>query len=259
MSTTKRTKKTGKRHTENEAGDEQALQNLPGGLKSLETIHDHNAKQILDLARDLVRSARTELGPDSSKPRIARVERLFEKCAGTPRRVPGNLDGELRRPEYVETIAQLDREWDLSFATARNAFDRISVASGSKIQDADDNWLLAVRIYESESRSAGAIFKAAVDKARAKTPTPHAEEDIDAHAEVAFHTRGSDISKALQTYEQAMAAATASLSTAFGALIKDLFDSMTATCVGEADLIQATQDASSKFWTGVHSQLSNKS
>lgn len=243
-----------------DARDDKILELLPGGAEKLIGIRDSNVEHLLRLAKQLVEDARKSLGKDSSKPRVARIEKIFEKYAGKPRkRIPGYLDKELRREEHVGQIAGLDRTWDTSYATALNEFDRTSVQSGSKIQDADDNWKLAVRLFESDARSAGAVFLAEVKKAKSKTPAPHADNDSDAHVEVAYHARGADISEALVAYESAMSEATQNLSNALGALIRDLFEAVTSTCVGEATLIKTTQDASKTFWSGVHDAMTAKS
>ena len=232
-----------------------SLRRLPGGGSQLSEVKDSTGADLLKVAKTLVADVRSKLGSNSSKPRVEAVEALFIKYAKSPRDVPPSLDKRMRRPEHVEAIATLDNAWDKAYAEALNDFDQSSVSSGGKIQDAEDDWELAVRVYEAEIRSAAAIFKAKIELARDNTPAPSHKEDQDAEAEVTYYTRSSAISEALVDYEEAKASATTELTTAMGTLLGDIFEGVTTTAVAEATLIDAIQKASATFWEGVDTEL----
>ena len=236
---------------------EETLRRLPDGGEALATVHDATAKSILKLAEQLVKNARERLGPETSKPRVVEVGRLFSDHAGPTPSMPKQLNAVLRSAERVEQVAELDETWDKSIAGAVDVFDQTSIESGSKVQEATDNWRLAVRVYESEARSAGAIFKAEIDKAALKGGSQGGSHpELDQHVD--YYARSAEISAGLVKYEEAMAAASGELATALGTLIQDLFESAAKVSVAEATFIDSTQQASSTFWTGVHGEMTNR-
>ncbi|MDA7966957.1 hypothetical protein [Ruegeria sp.] len=237
---------------------DEKLRHLPDGGDALPTIHDAAAHKILELAETLVFDARKRLGSESSKPRVAEVKALFTEHTGRSPKVSDELNRELRRPDRVERVAGLDQTWDKVYAKAINVFDQTSIESGSKVQEAIDNWQLAVRVYKAEARSASAIFRAAIETAHEKQ-----RHEGGRHAGVDrlsdHYTSSVVISAALVTYEKSMATAIDALSIAVGALTKDLFTSTSSVSVAEATLIDTEQKASKAFWSGVQDEFENRS
>ncbi len=240
------------------ASVDRVLRLLPGGGKPLDGVSDRTTDELLRLAEGLVEVARRELGNDASKPRAQAVAELFATQAGQPPEVPQTLDEDLRRQDLVEQVAQADEAWDKSIAKSVNEFDQISIQSGSKIQSAADNWRLACRVYESEARSAAAIFKAEIEKARADADRNQGSSRNELDGQVDYYTRSKPIAAGLVKYEQSMATAAGALATAFGALIKDVFDGATSVSVGEARLIEGTESASEDFWSSVQSHATSR-
>lgn len=240
---------------------DEILKKLPGGMKFFETVHYRNENEIIKLAESLVKDLRKKLGSNTSKPRMKAVEDMFYSYAKKPRKVPKAVEDVIRKPAHVEKIAVLDQSYDQAVAKAVNAFDQTSVEAGSKVQEAYDNWTLAVRIYESACRSAGAVFKAKIVQAHEeadqvlKSALGLGAHDIRLSEESMYFTRSKAIGTGLVDFESSISKASGDLAKAFGALIADLFGAVSNTCEGEATLIAATQTASLTFWSGVESEL----
>ncbi len=231
------------------------LAKLPGGRKGLAQIQDDKAKEMLSLARGLLSEAKKKLGP--SKPRVRQVADLFEKYAETDNapNISEEFDRELRDPEVVQKIAKLDNAHDKAVATALNDFDQISNAESQKIEDANDSWSLAVRVYSAESRTAGAVFHAQIEHAKTSHDSGHGSHAENLPKLVRHYMRSSAIADGLVAYEKSMAKATDDLSTAFGSLVNDLFASTASISTGEAALIEAIQKASLDFWKKSYAEI----
>ena len=249
----------------NESAIDEALERLPDGGRPLRAVHDASTEEMLELAEQLVERARTSLASDDTergadfKVRVESVERLFLEYAGESPEFAEALDEALRELRHVEEIAKLDLVWDTTCAQALNKFDLVSVQNAAKVQNAEDNWRLAVRVFEAARRSSGAILHAEIEKAAEQLRPAHREGQRDGFREVDHYGRSITISKALVAYQQSIATATSSLAKAVGTLITQLADASTATAVGEAQLIDATQNASKKFWTAVQNELTSRS
>ena len=243
---------------------DETLERLPDGGAPLEGVYDPSTVEMLELSEQLVEQARQRLGTRGASPRpefrerLEAVDELFASYAGQPPEVTEKLDHDLRGPKHVEQVAQLDEDWDKSCAQALNAYDNVAVTNAARVHTAEDNWRLGIRIFESESRSASAIYRAEIDKAHGLLHPEHREGQRDGYLQLDHYTRSTDISTALTTYQESMATATADLATAFGTLITELVGASTATAVGEATLINATQTASKTFWTAAQDELTDQ-
>lgn len=245
---------------------DEELSRLPDGARPLETVEDPSSKAMLELGDQLVRQAweslvtgRTDRDTDI-RVRVEDVEKLFLEHAGDEEHdVTEALDEALRELRNVEEVAKLDQTWDKACAQALNTFDLVTVKYAGKVQTAEDNWRLAVRVFRSEARSAGAILQAEIEKSKDELHPAHREGQRDGYHHLDYYTRSSEISKALVAYQRSMASSTGHLAKAIGALIEDLTDAATATALGEAQLIDAIQSASKTFWTAVQHQLTSRS
>lgn len=249
-----------KRSTTQDAEADKQLVKLPSGGRKLPITKDSTADEMLGLAESLVTKAQSSLAPDVLTPNIRTVEKLFHESVGNPPEFAKGLDRSLRTTDHVEQVAQLDETWDKDYAAALNAFDQAAVANGGKVHDANDSWKLAVRIYESEFRTAQAILHAAIEKAD-PTDVPDyykGAERTDPKPEVDYYTKSSEVSTALADYQRSSADATNKLATAFGALIEQLFEASTAMAVAEATLIDSSQHASLQYWAGVQSEMESR-
>lgn len=232
------------------------LGDLPDGMAPLPTVPDAMVTELLALAEQLVGIARMQLGPQSSKPRLKRVEELFRDKARQAPKVDEELDKSIRSLGSVAQVAGLDQSYDQAMATAFNAFDKTSVDAGSNVQQAYDDWTLGVRLYKAASRSAGAILSAAIDNAKNTASGVATDSTFRDRAQLEYYTRSAAIATALLTYEKSMAKASTDLAAAFGKLISGLYGGFTQVAVGEATLLSAGQAASLSFWTKLHSDRS---
>lgn len=236
---------------------DETLRQLPDNTAALAMAQGRNANNILALAESIVSETRSRLGENTSKPRVIDVIELFTEHAGQAPEVPEKLSHELRQPNRAEQVANLDGDWDKAYASAVNTFDKTSIEAGSKVQEAVDNWRLAVRIYESEARNAAAIFKADIEKAHLMTGTkggthPFLDEHVD------YYEQSSAIGTGLVQYESSISQATSELASALGELIQELFNSSASLTVGEATFIDESQKASQSFWAGVQSEFDSR-
>lgn len=229
------------------------LNHLPGGLSSLKLASDQVASELLELAERQVEEARRKLGSESTKPRLKRLKEMFEARSGREPEVGPDLERTLRSNALVPQVATLDSAYDHAVASAYNIFDKISVQTGATVQASYDDWQMAVRIYKSEMRAAGAILEAGVETAA--HPNQPADNDFDtqlrAVAQVNHFIKSDKIATALLTYEKRMQQAASDLSRAYGLLITNLYGAANGLGVAEATLISTIQDASKTFWTGV--------
>jgi hypothetical protein len=237
--------------------EDASLEHLPGGLSSLKLAPDQVASELLELAERQVAEARRKLGSDSTKPRLKRLEEMFEARSGREPGVSPDLERTLRSNVFVPQVATLDSTYDHTVATAYNIFDKISVQTGASVQASYDDWQLAVRIYKSEMRAAGAILEAGVEIAA--HPNQPVDYDYDtqlrAEAQVSHFTKSDKIATALLTYEKRMQQAASDLSRAYGLLITSLYGAANGLGVAEATLISSIQSASKSFWTGVQNAI----
>lgn len=234
------------------------LEKLPDGLAPLKTIHDDNYSELKALAEQMVTMARKRFGPQSSKPRLKRVEDLFSDKAGKAPRVDEELDRSIRQLSVIPQVAALDQEYDKAIATGFNIFDKASSDSGSSVQQAYDDWTLAMRLYDSALRSSGAIFVAAIEVAKSKSHGLPSDGFSKDRTHLEYYTKSAAIAAALVIYETAMAKASADLAAAFGKLIAGLFGGFAKVAVAEGTSISTSQTASLNFWTKLHANL-NKS
>lgn len=249
-----------------EAVIDDTLRKLPGELNPLSDNKWKSATGMAELAENLLAFGETitknvidRLESSPEEPTAKRIETLFKDSLDNPvPELPSNLDKELRLLSHIEQISQFDQVWDKALATAINDFEKVGVASIGKVQMARVNWMLAVRLYESESRNAWTIFKSSTKKSAAENPT-FGDTHRAVYQQVAYYKNSSEVSKALLSYEQSMAKAATDLAAAFGELITQIFDGFTSDSVGEAALIRANQLASEEYWTSVQSTLDSSS
>ncbi|MDJ0641804.1 MAG: hypothetical protein QNJ15_03215 [Erythrobacter sp.] len=232
---------------------------LPGDHRGLRTVQDKLVDSLLTHAEKLVEEAKSKLGRSHEKPRLDEVRQLFVKYAGDDPDPGAKLDKAMRTVDQIGNTAELDQDFDRSMANAFNDFDKTSVESGARVQEACDSWTMAVRIYRSEARAAGSVFLGAVEAAKAKTDDERSSEvDAEAKVLVDHFTASTAIATALETYEGSVAAAASELASAFAELSTSLYQSVTDMAVAESTLISAAQQAGLAFWTGVRSQLSTQ-
>lgn len=241
-----------------EKQEDALLEKLPDGLAPLKTIHDDNYSELRTLAEQMVSMARKRFGPQTSKPRLKRVDELFTDKAGKAPKVDEELDRSIRHIAMIPQLAALDQDYDKSIATGFNVFDKASSDAGSSVQQAYDDWTLAMRLYDSASRGAGAIFIAAVEVAKSKSHSLPSDGFSKDRTHLEYYTKSSAIAAALVVYESAMAKASADLATAFGKLNHGIFAGFSKVAVAEATSISTSHTASLNFWTKLHANL-NKS
>lgn len=242
------------------AGTEQEdalLERLPDGLAPLVTITDETAAELLELAERQVSEARKKMGPQASKPRLKRVQDLFNSKAGRAPRVSEDVDRLMRSTGVATQIANADAAFDHTMAGAYNIFDRSSVNAGSSFQTAYDNWTMAVRIYKADLRTAGAIL---ADQIRAAKHLPALldydyETPARGQVQVDHYTAADKIGDAILAYEKSMQVAGTALAMAYGVLLSGLYSAVTALAVAEATLIASAQGAYKSFWTSAQTAL----
>ncbi len=234
------------------------LDSLPGGLAPLPSIHDDLAAELLALAEQQLAETRKKFGREASKPKLKRILSLFNDSAGRAPSVDAELARQMRSLGAVQQTAQLDGVFDRALATALNVYDKTSVQSGANVQSAQDNWSMAVRVYKSELRAAGAVLRAeieAVNHPPAQRDFNEYEEPLRGASQVQHYLKSAKIGQSLLTYEKTMQQAGAALVTAYGQLTAELFAAVNTLAVAEATLISATQSAYSTFWNGVQSAV----
>ena len=234
------------------------ISRLPDGLDDLRSIHDEHTAEMLEIAETLVATIRKKIDVGDRKPRVPQVHSLFSKQAGKVPSVKPEVDEKMRNLDHIQRIATLDQSYDKSMAQAYNTFDKVSVDCGANVQEAYDSWIMAVRVYESECRSAGAIFLAAVEIARKKERDNRGGEWAAEDVQLQFYTKSTDLASALKTYESAISKAANDLAKSFGSLVAGVYSGVTKVSAGEASLISSTQTASLTFWKGVHSEFGNR-
>ncbi|MDE2405440.1 MAG: hypothetical protein KGM17_12300 [Sphingomonadales bacterium] len=230
---------------------DRGLEELPGGVPPLRTIHDSLAADMLALAERQVAEARQRLGAQASKPRLKSIDALFRARAGSEPGVSEELERAMRSPQLAQQTATSDAACDIALARAYNEFDHAAIGVGSQLQTAHDDWLMAVRLYRSAEREQGAILEAAIELTDSGGKAGGYEQRSPADALVRHFDRSSQISAALVTYEKAMQAAGTDLAKAFGTMNGALYIQMCALAVAEATLIDALQKAYDTFWTAV--------
>jgi len=231
---------------------------LPDGLPALPTIQDDLATELLELAERQVTEARKKLGPQASKPKLKRIEALFYERAGRAPKVSEETAKFLRGPATVQQTAVLDAAFDRSVATAMNVYDKSSIQSGALVQSAYDDWNLAVRIYRSQMRSAGAVLVAEIEAARHPAQSRDYEEydePMRGGVQVHYYAKAAKIGQSILEYEKTMQKAGAALAGAYGQLTTELYAALNTLAVAEATLISANQTAYSTFWTGMQTAM----
>lgn len=257
VSKASRTKK--QESAEGTTNPDEMYRKLPGDHRGLRTVQDRLVDSLLSHAEKLVEEAKSKLGRSKEKPRLDDVRDLFVKYAGDDPEPGKMLDKAMRTVDQIGNTAALDQDFDRTMASAFNDFDKTSVESGARVQEACDSWTMAVRIYRSEARAAGSIFLGAVEAAKDKTDDERSTEvDAEAKVLVDHFTASAAIATALETYEGAVATAASELATAFADLSTSLYQSVTDMAVAESTLISAAQQAGLEFWTGVRGQLSTQ-
>lgn len=236
------------------AKDEDALlERLPDGLAPLVTITDETAADLLELAERQVTEARKKLGPQSSKPRLKRVQDMFAAKAGRAPRISEELDRLMRSTGVASQIAAADSTFDHTMAAAFNNFDHASITSAAAFQTAYDNWSMAVRYYKADLRTAGAVLADHIRAAKHPVSPPDYEYEYDGPSRgqiyIDHYTSADKIGDAILVYEKAMQVAGTQLATAYGQLLGGLYSAVTAVAVAEATLISVTQGAYKSFWT----------
>lgn len=242
---------------EEERREEALLIGLPDGLPSLPTIHDNLASELLELAERQVAETRQKLGSQTSKPKLKRIEELFNEKAGRAPRVGEETARLMRGPTVVQQTVALDGAFDRSLASALNVYDKSSVQSGALVQAAHDDWSMAVRIYKSQLRAAGAALAAEIDAANhpARNDYDEYDEPVRGAPHVQHYARAAKIGQSILNYEKTMQQAGGALAAAYGQLTTALYNAVNVLAVAEATLISATQTAYSTFWTGVQSAV----
>lgn len=244
-----------------EAGDTAAdanredvmLEQLPGGLKTLTTVHDDVVAELLDLAERQVAEARKKLGLQTAKPRLKKVEALFTTKAGKPPHVDEEVERQMRG-NFAAQIAGYDGNFDHTLAVGYNNFDKTSVQASSNVQNAHDAWSMAVRIFKSEMRVAGAVLNAAIEAATHPATNGY-DEPLRGRQQIDYYTRSSKIADSLLAYERTMQEANTALTAAVGQLVTALYGAVSALAVAEATQIAVTQGAYKSFWTSVQGAI----
>jgi hypothetical protein len=221
------------------------------------TFISEEAEELIELGRKIAEKFKEHFKPEVSQQRANDVEELFHEHVASPQTIE-MLTVELQQEAFIEQISQYDRERDQALATAYNEFEKVYFECRNKVNQANADWLLAVRMYESETRNAWRTLKARLNKSPMEK-SKSAEQCNDVYQEVKHYKRSSAISEALLNYEQARNPATSALATAYGELVNQLCESGNDAAVGEATLIQAEQSASETFWTNVQNALDNPS
>lgn len=231
--------------------EEALLDKLPEGLAPLPSVHDDLASDLLEIAERQVAEARKRLGPQSSKPKLKRIEDLFISKVGRAPRVSEELERMMRSAPSVKQTAVLDGSFDRALASALNTYDKSSIQAGATMQLAYDDWNMAVRVYKSELRASGALLAAAIEAAEHPSAPRDYDEPARTAPQVGYYSKTTKVAQALLAYEMAMQQAGTALAAAYGHLTDELYSTMDMLAVAEATLITATQTAYSTFWAGV--------
>lgn len=239
-----------------DARDQVGLSNAPDGLLPIATVRDETASLLLELAERHVAEAREKLGPQSSKPRLDRIRKLFSEKAGIAPRLDQGAERLLGSAGFKAQLATYESTYHHTLAIAANNFDKISIQSGAALQTAYDDWTMAVSIYKSEARAAGAVLEAETSHPALSQMITDYEGPTAGRSLVEHYNRSSNISDSLLRYERFMQRAATNLSVSFARLIEQLYSAVTDLAVAEATLIAVDQEAHKAFWVSAQNALS---
>lgn len=237
-----------------EAEQDRVLEAMPNGMTPPKTIQDGLAAELLEIAERQVADTRKKLGPQASKPRLKRIDALFNRYAGSPPRAGTEITNSMTAAGTIPQLTKYDMAFDQTLAAAFYNFDRSSAQAGADIQNAHDAWTLEVRLYRSDERSAGAILSAAIQTASLHDDQNY-DEPMRTKSHVDYYRKSTKIAEAILVYEETMRQGGMKLATAFGRLMQNLYEAANDLAVAEAALIATTQLAYNNFWTNVQSVI----